>query len=572
MQAKEIFKQLCKKEGKPERILKQYEAFSFVWGDPVSAYLMEGFAPGAVYKDKWGVTIQYPLGAPGPMPYITEETKVLKDITHWKDIVKAPDISIPAKNDWSIALNMKEAIHYSDKLSMCLMGTGIFEQCHYLMGFEDTLTNLYEHPKEMHELIDYILEYRLQYAKQLIEHIHPDAILSHDDWGSKDSLFMNEQQWREFFKEPYRKFYGYIKSQGVYILHHADSYCAPIIKDMAEIGIDCWQGVLPENNIPKLLEQLDGDMVLMGGVGAVIDRKDATEEEIRIHVSNVLQQCCPLGHFIPCITYGLPGTVYKHVDPIIDDEIDQYNNIAHFPKYYQQSNIRRVIKEAASVTESSIQIKEETTTLAQLSKALRNGQKKKVLDYTKKALNEKCEPLDILNEGLIQGMNILGKDFSENKAFIPEMLMAAKCMSAAMEILKPYLSSESQAKGKVCIGTVKGDMHDIGKNLVKIMMESSGIEVIDLGTDVDCETFINTTIQQHCDIICCSALLTTTMENMRQVVNLCKEKGIRDQVKIMIGGAPISQSFCDEIGADIYTDDAALAAQAALQLLKEKYG
>lgn len=125
------------------------------------------------------------------------------------------------------------------------MGTGIFEQCHFLMGFENALTSLYEHPREMHELIEYITEYRLDYVRRLIDGLQPDVIFSHDDWGTKDALFMRPEMWREFFKEPYRRFYGYIRSRGVITIHHADSYLVPIVDDMAEIGIQVWQGVLP---------------------------------------------------------------------------------------------------------------------------------------------------------------------------------------------------------------------------------------------------------------------------------------------------------------------------------------
>jgi methanogenic corrinoid protein MtbC1 len=165
-------------------------------------------------------------------------------------------------------------------------------------------------------------------------------------------------------------------------------------------------------------------------------------------------------------------------------------------------------------------------------------------------------------------MTRLGEDFSANRVFVPEMLIAARCMSNATEFLKTELvGSDSECVGRVCLGTVKGDMHDIGKNLVKIMMEGNGLEVIDLGTDVSAETFVQTAIDEKCDIIACSSLLTTTMSEMRGVVELAVSKGIRDQVKIMVGGAPISQQYCDEIGADLYTEDAASAAREAVKVL-----
>ena len=166
-------------------------------------------------------------------------------------------------------------------------------------------------------------------------------------------------------------------------------------------------------------------------------------------------------------------------------------------------------------------------------------------------------------------MNELGEDFSLGEVFVPEMLRAANCMSAATEILKPLLAGgdESTAAGRVCLGTVKGDLHDIGKNLVKIMMEGSGLEVIDLGCDVSAEDFIKAAIDSECDIIACSTLLTTSMGEIDRVVKLAEERNIRDKVKILIGGAPVTQEFCEQTGADMYTPDAAAAARAAIQML-----
>lgn len=203
-----------------------------------------------------------------------------------------------------------------------------------------------------------------------------------------------------------------------------------------------------------------------------------------------------------------------------------------------------------------------------LSEGIYRGQKGRVIKLCRQALEEGFDAQVIISDGLMDGMNRLGNDFTKNKVFVPEMLMAAKAMSAATEFLKPYLTgSGAQGVGRACIGTVKGDLHDIGKNLVKIMMEGSGIEVIDLGTDVSAEVFVQTAIDRNCNIIACSSLLTTCMAEMKNVVALAKERNIRDQVRIMVGGAPISQSFCDEIGADAYTSDAGQAARVALQLL-----
>ena len=208
--------------------------------------------------------------------------------------------------------------------------------------------------------------------------------------------------------------------------------------------------------------------------------------------------------------------------------------------------------------------------LSAIAGAIKRGQQKKVLALTEQALSQGLDAQTILSDGLIKGMNDLGEDFSASRAFVPEMLMAARCMASATALLKPHMvdaGGQRKTIGSACIGTVHGDMHDIGKNLVKIMLEGSNIQVYDLGADVPPEEFIRVARERNCDIIACSALLTTTMQQMRRIVDLAKEAGIRDRVSIMVGGAPISQSFCDEICADVYTPDAASAARAAVKLL-----
>lgn len=581
MTAKEIFLELLKPDGKPERQLVQYEALQMALGDPIGRYLHEGRMPGATITDRWGTVIEWPADAPGSMPLVTEENKVIKDITRWREYAHAPEFISHSSDaeDWERFRAKVRERAGDERLVAGFMGTGIFEQCHFLMPFQDVLTNLYDHPKEMHELIDYITEYRITYVKHLIENLKPDVIFSHDDWGTKDALFMKPDMWREFFKEPYRRFYGYIREQGVIAIHHADSFLAPIVEDMAEIGIQVWQGVLPENDIPALQQRLKGRMVLMGGIGAAIDREDAGEEEVRRYVHDALHEYCPGGHFIPSITYGIAGTVYKHVDPWIDDEIRKYNEGVHLPRFRSPSagrnNPVRISlvsgdagSAAAKTAEKTVEIKDRTV-FDEISEALQEGAVSATVDAVKAALDQNVDAQTILTDGLVRGMNELGEDFSLGEVFVPEMLRAANCMSAATEILKPLLAggAGNTTAGRVCLGTVRGDLHDIGKNLVKIMMEGSGLEVIDLGCDVSAEDFIQAAIDSECDIIACSTLLTTSMNEIDRVVKLAEERNIRDKVKILIGGAPVTQEFCEQTGADMYTPDAAAAARAAIQML-----
>ena len=207
--------------------------------------------------------------------------------------------------------------------------------------------------------------------------------------------------------------------------------------------------------------------------------------------------------------------------------------------------------------------------LEEISMNLQKGKAKIVKTLVQEAIDQGISAEKILEEGLLSGMNIIGEKFKKNEVFVPEVLVAARAMNTGTALLKPLLAVEgAKSVGKVCIGTVQGDLHDIGKNLVRMMMEGQGLEVIDLGTDVAPETFIETAIKEHCQVIGCSALLTTTMSVMGDVVKAAEAAGIRDQVKIMVGGAPVTQAFCDQIGADSYTPDAASAATAAAELCR----
>lgn len=207
--------------------------------------------------------------------------------------------------------------------------------------------------------------------------------------------------------------------------------------------------------------------------------------------------------------------------------------------------------------------------LTQISEQLQMGKAKAVKQLVQEALDAGIPAQDILEKGLLDGMSIIGEKFRKNEVFVPEVMVAARAMNMGAQVLKPHLAeSGAQAAGRVCIGTIQGDLHDIGKNLVRMMMEGKGLEVIDLGTDVAPETYVKTAVEQGCQVICCSALLTTTMPLMADVVKAAEAAGIRDRVKIMIGGAPVSEEFRAQIGADVYTADAASAADAAVRLCR----
>ncbi len=322
---KQNFLETIKRDGHPDRLCNNFSAFRLLMGDPVFKYLRGNRVRGKISCDPWGTLTAFPEDAPGPVPIVTKENQIIKDMEHWREQLTVPDLKAHCLTGWEDIRQKKAEIDTNQQLSLSFLGTGIFEQLHMLMTFEDTLCNFLMYPDEMHELVEVITEYRLTYMKLLVENLHPDAVLSHDDWGYKTGMFFSEEIWREFFKEPYRRLYSYLHENGVLVIHHADSYCEPIALDMAQIGVDVWQGVLPTNNIVKISKALDGRMALMGGVDSGIDRADATETEIRVEMRRVLTEYGTLPHFIPGLTYGSLGSIYPHVEPILIEVLAQYN-------------------------------------------------------------------------------------------------------------------------------------------------------------------------------------------------------------------------------------------------------
>jgi len=208
--------------------------------------------------------------------------------------------------------------------------------------------------------------------------------------------------------------------------------------------------------------------------------------------------------------------------------------------------------------------------LDEISILLQKGKAKDVCLLVQQALDSGYSPQDILEEGLIAGMNVIGGKFKRNEVFVPEVLIAARALNAGLEILRPILTSiGAKPIGKALICTVQGDLHDIGKNMVKMMLEGKGIECVDLGVDVTAEDILVAIEKYQPDLVCLSALLTTTMMMQKEIIKAIEEAGLRKIAKIMVGGAPVTESFAQEIGADGYAADAASAADLAVQLLQE---
>ena len=311
------------RSGRAPELVNQYEPFAFV-NYPLRQ--RDQCPPGGEIRDSWGVTIRWPEGDPGDTPISTPRTKVCQDVTQWRRFVRAPLLDLP-DSMWEQAVREARSVDRSRYFVTCAVSCGLFERLHYLMGFEDTLVNFLLEPEAMHELLDFLTAWRIEYLRQVIQKLNPDFILFHDDWGAKDRLFMSPEVWREFFKARYQRIYGFAHEHGVRVIHHADSFLMPIAGDLADLGIDVWQGVLPENDIPTLQKILAGKVLLMGGIDvSAVDTECWTRERIKKEVERVCENYVPGGWYIPCMTYGSVGSVFPGVYEAISEEIQLQGN------------------------------------------------------------------------------------------------------------------------------------------------------------------------------------------------------------------------------------------------------
>jgi len=309
------------KGGKPDRFVNQYEFMNIIMEAPMGVQ----FNYGQIWKDHWGITWNWPEGQLGMFPVHDAEHKVLKDIANWKQYVTIPKVET-SDEAWGPAIAHANSVDRNKEFVTGFVAPGIFEMTHHLMSMEDALMALYEEPEAMHEFIEALTQRELEWAKVLIEKIHPDCIFHHDDWGSQKSSFISPEMFAEFFLPAYKKIYGYYKANGVeLIVHHSDSYAANFVPFMIEMGIDIWQGVMTTNNTPELIKNYGGQISFMGDIDSgVVDFPAWTPELVAQEIERACKNCGKL-YFIPNLTQGLNLSSFPGVYESASEAIDRIN-------------------------------------------------------------------------------------------------------------------------------------------------------------------------------------------------------------------------------------------------------
>lgn len=297
--------------------------------DPV---LMGDSTPqdGQEHKDSWGTVYVFKPDAPGPHPHVTKSNAVITDIEKWEEQLKVPALD---NLDWTKTKEIANTVNRNEKFVGFMCSGGLFERSHHLMGMENALVNYLEYPKEMAELLRAIADYKIKYIQMVAKEIHPDIIFYHDDWGSKQNLFLPPDVWRELIKPLQKEISDVIHKCGMIYMHHADCICQPIVKDMVEIGVDIWQGSIAQNDIVEIQRITEGKLAMVGGIdGPKVDIENITEKEIRSEVRRAIDTYCPGGRFYPSIPNGVCYREWNN--RIVMDELAAYGR-----KYAQEHPI-----------------------------------------------------------------------------------------------------------------------------------------------------------------------------------------------------------------------------------------
>ena len=315
----------CVKGGKPDRVVNQYEGIALLFHPLLLASPMPKKG-GEPVVNLWGVTNAYPENAPASFPVHTPDKIVVQDIENWRDYVHAPSLKFPDEM-WNVCKDMYDKVDGAKAYKACFVAPGIFEQIHHLCEIQNSLMYYMMYDEEMHDFIKYLTDFELELARDICDRLHPDAIFHHDDWGSEQNSFLRPSMFEDYFLDAYKQIYGYYHDHGVeLIFHHSDSYCANILDDMIEMGIDVWQGCMHSNNVPELVKKYQGRITFMGEIdNKQVDFNGWTQADCDKAALNAIKGVDSLTGFIPCITQGGPGSLYPGAYQGLWDAIDKYN-------------------------------------------------------------------------------------------------------------------------------------------------------------------------------------------------------------------------------------------------------
>ncbi|MEW6410135.1 MAG: uroporphyrinogen decarboxylase family protein [Nitrospirota bacterium] len=508
---------------------------------------------GETYTNEWGVRYERRLGFNNPVGHPLKNKKDL-------DGYQFPNPDDPKKIEKLRIIIQK----YGKEFAIIAdLSSTLFEAAAaHLRGMEQFLIDCYEDPIFAGRLLDELTDYySVLGTKAIME--GADIIRIGDDIGSQRGMLIHPKLWRRLVRPRLFRMVQTFRQVNpeIIILYHSCGDFRPIIPDLIDIGVQLISSMqeVGSMNLSEIKEEFGKYLAFKGGLDTQCLLPMGTPEDVREEVRRLVRTLGAGGGYIFMPSHLLYGDVPLHNIWAMFEALRDYGTYPLKEKIIEVKTDRMDKAKVLLISKDNLET---------LAKMVENGEDSQVKQWTQKVLWQGIDARDILIHGLQKGMERLAAQFKSGETFLPEILMGNKALHAGMEVLKIHLNGRmEQPKGIIVLGMVKNDLHDIGKNIVKIMFETVGFRVIDVGVDVSPEDFVSVVEQESADILALSARMSTTLIGIKDVIELVKRRKLREKVKVMIGGAPVTPSFAIEVGANGFAPDGTSAAEKALELM-----
>ena len=488
-------------------------------------------------------------------------------ITNWEQFEK---YAWPSVDDLDLSpWDALDQILPSGMKAILLLGN-IYTPVWMFMGAETFFSNLNTNEELVAAMFDKVGKIQYDLFLRIAEHPCLGAVLNPDDLAHNNGLFVHPKYFRKYVFPWYKKIGKICQEKGWGFVLHSDGDCSEVIEDLINCGFQGLNPVQPNCMDIDELKRIWGDRIcLIGNINLNSTLTLGTPEDVRAEVYERIRTLGPGGGYMVASSNSISDFVPL---PNMKAMIDSTFEFGRYPIELEEGRITGRIYGF----QPKPKVEEKTPRAAKLDvdayeSVLLSNNISQVIEQMQKDIASGINPLDIVGQGMIPAMTAIGKKFQNGEIYIPELMIAARAMSRTLDHLKDQIAVGSQGKkaGSVVIGTVKGDLHDIGKNLVILVLEGQGFRVEDLGISVSPDRFVQAVNEKNPDIVAISALLTTTMIEMKNTIDVLTEAGLRDKIKIIVGGAPVTQQFADQIGSDGYAYDAPGAAEKCKELLSK---
>jgi len=461
------------------------------------------------------------------------------------------------------------------KIGLCLLHSAYFQTLYeFMIGMEDCMTMVYEDRGFIEELLEISSNYWTQFVKRAVDE-GVDFIWPADDVAFKTGLFLPPKIMKEMWLPHLKRIIEPALDAGKPVMFHSDGKIDDIVPWLIDIGVDCIHPLDPYGVDYREYKKKFGDrLCLAGNIDIEFPLAHGTPEEVENDVKEHMETLKPGGGYVACSSHSIVNYI-PH-----ENYMAMINAIHKHGSYEEEQWVLKgadteiskqdIVETKAQDIEHKTEVK--SGVLMDIYECIYHGEHGKIEELTTKALAKKHEPVEIVNDAMTPAIKEVGERFSTGELFLPDLILAAETIQRAMSILTPLLEKRGsfKAKGKVVIGTIKGDLHDIGKNMVKALLKGNGFEVIDLGVDNSPENFVKAIKEHDPDVVGYSGLLTTTLGGMPEQMEALKKEGLRDKVITVVGGAPVTQEFAERNGVDLYGKDANEAVKVIEKALEPR--